>query len=371
MKRILVTGGAGFIGANLCDFLLSQGDHVICVDNLQSADPRNVLPLTRHRNFEFALHDVTSPMDRFGRLDQIYNLACPASPPHYQTDPINTMKTNIIGAMNVLDLALRTGARVLQASTSEIYGNPEIHPQREDYTGSVTTQSPRACYNEGKRGAETLFYDYARMHGVQTRIARIFNTYGPGMTDDDGRVVSNFILQALRGEDITIYGDGLQTRSFCYVSDLVDGLHRLMNCKGMHAMPCNIGNPDERTILDLATTIVKLVGSKSSIRHHDLPADDPVRRQPDISLARAQLGWEPRISLRDGLIRTIHYFETSANRQEMTEDATRSMVCPLTDLSAQNPLAELRHPGFFAALRDAYTGPRSLELGLASTVKDV
>jgi UDP-glucuronate decarboxylase len=303
--RTLVTGGAGFLGSHLCDRLIKDGHDVICMDNYFTGRKVNVLHLIDNPHFELVRHDVTEPF--MFEVDQIFNLACPASPPHYQHNPIKTTKTSVLGAMHSLGLAKRIGARVFQASTSEVYGDPEIHPQPESYKGSVNPIGIRACYDEGKRVAETLFFDYHRQHGVEIRVARIFNTYGPRMLPDDGRVVSNFIVQALRGEDLTIYGDGTQTRSFCYADDLIEGFMRLMN----HAQltgPVNIGNPGEFTMLELAELILKKVGGKSKLTFYPLPGDDPKQRCPDISLASQELGWKPEISLDQGLDPTIAYF---------------------------------------------------------------
>ena len=290
-KRILVTGGAGFIGSHLCDRLISSGNDVICVDNLFTGSKDNIRHLLNNPYFEFIRHDMTQPI--FIECDQIYNLACPASPKWYQKDPIFTFKTSVYGAMNCLGLAKRTGARVLQASTSEVYGDPHVHPQDESYWGNVNPIGIRSCYDEGKRAAETLFFDYHRKHGVEVKIIRIFNTYGPRMDVGDGRVVSNFIVQALKNEDITIYGDGSQTRSFCYVDDLVEGMIRLMNSREDFTGPVNIGNPDEHTIKELAEMVIGLTGSESKIVYKPLPSDDPTRRKPTIELARDELGWEP------------------------------------------------------------------------------
>jgi len=305
-KRILVTGGAGFIGSHLCDRLISSGNDVICVDNLFTGSKDNIRHLLNNPYFEFIRHDMTQPI--FIECDQIYNLACPASPKWYQKDPIFTFKTSVYGAMNCLGLAKRTGARVLQASTSEVYGDPHVHPQDESYWGNVNPIGIRSCYDEGKRAAETLFFDYHRKHGVEVKIIRIFNTYGPRMDVGDGRVVSNFIVQALKNEDITIYGDGSQTRSFCYVDDLVEGMIRLMNSREDFTGPVNIGNPDEHTIKELAEMVIGLTGSESKIVYKPLPSDDPTRRKPAIELARDELGWEPQVKLMEGLGKTIDYF---------------------------------------------------------------
>ncbi len=304
--RILVTGGAGFIGSFLCERLLESGAEVLCVDNFFTGRRSNVAHLLDNPRFEIMRHDVTFPL--FVEVDQIYNLACPASPIHYQFDPVQTTKTSVHGAINMLGLAKRTRAKILQASTSEVYGDPEIHPQQEEYWGNVNPIGLRSCYDEGKRCAETLFFDYHRQHNVKIKVARIFNTYGPRMHPNDGRVVSNFVMQALRGEDITLYGDGQQTRSFCYVSDLVDGLIRLMNSEDDVTGPINLGNPGEFTMRQLAETVLELTGSKSAIVNRPLPSDDPRQRQPDISKAKTALGWEPTIPLTEGLRPTIEYF---------------------------------------------------------------
>lgn len=308
-KRVLVTGGAGFLGSHLCERLLEQGHEVLCVDNFYTGRRMNVGHLLTDPRFEIMRHDVTMPL--YVEVDEIYNLACPASPVHYQFDPVQTTKTSVHGAINMLGLAKRVKARILQASTSEVYGDPEVHPQVESYWGNVNPIGARSCYDEGKRCAETLFFDYHRQHKLRIRVARIFNTYGPRMRPDDGRVVSNFIVQALRGEDITIYGDGSQTRSFCYVDDLIDGLMRLMNTADDFTGPVNIGNPGEFTMLELAQKVIELTGSKSQIVYHPLPQDDPVRRCPDITLAKKQLGWGPTIPLEQGLAKTIDYFRGS------------------------------------------------------------
>jgi len=307
VKRILVTGGAGFIGSHLCERLTSDDHEVLCVDNYFTGRRHNVASLLDHPGFELMRHDVTFPL--YVETDEIYNLACPASPVHYQFDPVQTTKTSVHGAINMLGLAKRTKAKILQASTSEIYGDPEVHPQVESYNGNVNTTGPRACYDEGKRCAETLFFDYYRQHSLRIKVARIFNTYGPRMLPDDGRVVSNFIVQALKGEPITIYGDGSQTRSFCYVTDLVDALIRLMNSSDAFTGPVNLGNPGEFTILELAEKVLELTGSKSKIDHQPLPQDDPVRRQPDITLAKTELAWQPTVALEDGLTEAIAYFK--------------------------------------------------------------
>ncbi|PNX50668.1 MAG: NAD-dependent dehydratase [Thermoplasmata archaeon M9B2D] len=308
-KRILVTGGAGFLGSHLCERLLKEGNEVICVDNFFTGDKKNIEHLMSDPYFEVIRHDVTFPL--YIEVDEIYNLACPASPPHYQFDPVQTTKTSVIGAINMLGLAKRCKAKILQASTSEVYGDPEVHPQPESYKGSVSTTGIRACYDEGKRCAETLFFDYYRQHNVDIKVMRIFNTYGPNMNPYDGRVVSNFIVQALKGEDITMYGDGTQTRSFCYVDDLIEGMIRLMNSRDGFTGPVNIGNPGEFTMLELAEKIIELTGSKSKITFQPLPQDDPLQRQPDITLAKKELGWEPTIKLEAGLAKTIEYFKTA------------------------------------------------------------
>ena len=305
MKRILVTGGAGFIGSNLCARLLDEGDDIICLDNFFTGSKDNIRKFIGNNRFDLVNHDITK--EYFAEVDQIYNLACPASPPHYQYNAIKTIKTSVLGIINMLGLAKRCKATILQASTSEVYGDPKIHPQTEDYWGNVNPIGIRSCYDEGKRCAETLMMDYHRQNNVDTKIVRIFNTYGPNMAQNDGRVVSNFILQALKNEDITIYGDGSQTRSFCYVDDLIEGLIRMMNSKLV--CPVNLGNPSERTILDFAKLIIKLTNSKSQIIYKPLPSDDPTQRQPDISLAKKELDWEPKIDIEEGLMKTINYFK--------------------------------------------------------------
>ena len=312
IKKILVTGGAGFIGSHLCRRLLGEGHEVLCVDNLFTGTKSNIIGLLDNKRFEFVRHDVTFPL--YVEVDQIYNLACPASPVHYQFDPVQTTKTSVHGAINMLGLAKRTKARILQASTSEVYGDPEIHPQTESYWGRVNTVGPRACYDEGKRCAETLFFDYYRQHRLEIRIVRIFNTYGPNMHPNDGRVVSNFIVQALQNHDITLYGDGLQTRSFQYIDDLVEGMVRMMNNDQGFVGPVNIGNQDEFTIRELAEKVLGLISeSRSKIVYKPLPQDDPKQRQPDISLAKAKLDWSPEIKLEQGLVKTIEYFRTVVN----------------------------------------------------------
>ncbi|MDP6572870.1 MAG: SDR family oxidoreductase [Rhodospirillales bacterium] len=305
-KRVLVTGGAGFLGSHLCERLLDDGHEVLCADNYFTGSKENVGRLLDRQRFEILRHDITFPL--YVEVDEIYNLACPASPEHYQFDPVQTTKTCVHGTINMLGLAKRTGAKILQASTSEVYGDPEVHPQPEDYRGRVNPIGPRACYDEGKRCAETLFFDYHRQNRVNIRVARIFNTYGPRMLPDDGRVVSNFIVQALKGEAITIYGDGSQTRAFCYVDDLIDGLVRLMDADDELTGPVNLGNPAEFTITELAEKVMALTGSKAKLENRPLPADDPTQRCPDIALARAKLGWEPTVTLDDGLKKTIEYF---------------------------------------------------------------
>ena len=306
-KRVLVTGGSGFIGSHLCEQLLKQGHDVLCVDNFFTGTRRNVEHLRGNPRFELMRHDVTFPL--FVEVDEIYNLACPASPVHYQFDPVQTTKTSVIGAVNMLGLAKRLRVPILQASTSEVYGDPIVHPQVESYWGNVNPIGPRSCYDEGKRCAETLFFDYHRQHHMRIKVARIFNTYGPRMHPNDGRVVSNFIVQALKGEDITIYGQGRQTRSFCYVDDLVSGLMKLMATEDQVTGPINMGNPNEFSIRELAEVVLELTGSRSKLIDKPLPADDPKQRQPDITVAKAELGWEPQIQLREGLSKTIRYFD--------------------------------------------------------------
>jgi UDP-glucuronate decarboxylase len=309
--RVLITGASGFLGSHLSDAVLAQGHEVLAVDNLFTGSKSNLSHLHGNPNLEFLRHDVTFPL--FVEVDAIYNLASPASPVHYQRDPVQTIKTNILGAVNMLGLAKRLKVPIFQASTSEVYGDPEVHPQTEEYWGNVNPIGPRACYDEGKRAAETLFFDYNRQHGVNIRVARIFNTYGPRMATGDGRVVSNFIVQALRGDDITIYGDGSQTRSFCYVSDLVDGFLRMMDKNEPLVGPINLGNPNEFTMLELAEKVIKLTGSSSKLKFEPLPQDDPKQRQPDITKAKTQLGWEPKVQLEEGLEKTISYFRGALN----------------------------------------------------------
>ena len=309
-KRVLVTGGAGFLGSHLCERLLALGDDVVCVDNYYSSNRDNVTHLLGNQHFELVRHDITFPL--YIEVDEIYNLACPASPIHYQFDPVQTTKTSVHGAINMLGLAKRLRAKIFQASTSEVYGDPEVHPQTEDYWGHVNPIGPRACYDEGKRCAETLFFDYHRQHGLDIKVARLFNTYGPRMHPNDGRVVSNFISQALTNESITIYGDGQQTRSFCYVDDTIEAILRFMATPSGRTGPLNIGNPREHTVIDLARHIIRLTGSRASIAFMPLPTDDPKQRQPDIRQARELLSWEPRIGIDDGLERTIAYFRARA-----------------------------------------------------------
>ncbi|MDO8938779.1 MAG: SDR family oxidoreductase [Methylicorpusculum sp.] len=306
MNKILITGGAGFLGSHLCERLLNDGHDILCVDNFFTGSKTNIAHLMDDPYFEIMRHDVTFPL--YVEVDQIYNLACPASPVHYQFDPVQTTKTSVHGAINMLGLAKRVKARILQASTSEVYGDPEIHPQTEDYWGRVNPVGIRSCYDEGKRCAETLFFDYHRQHDLDIKVVRIFNTYGPRMHPNDGRVVSNFIVQALKGENITIFGDGQQTRSFCYVDDLIEGFVRMMGTEQGFTGPVNLGNPGEFTMLELAEKVLQLVGGKSKLTFHSLPQDDPKQRQPDIAMARSKLGWEPKVNLEDGLKETVGYF---------------------------------------------------------------
>ena len=320
-KRVMVTGGAGFLGSHLCERLLRDGHDVLCVDNYFTGRKDNIAHLLNDPHFEAMRHDITFPL--YVEVDEIYNLACPASPVHYQYDPVQTTKTSVIGAINMLGLAKRIGAKILQASTSEVYGDPTVHPQTEEYRGNVNPLGPRACYDEGKRCAETLFFDYLRQHRTRIKVARIFNTYGPRMHPNDGRVVSNFIVQALRGEDITLYGDGSQTRAFCYVDDLVDGLIRLVATGDATTGPVNLGNPHEIPVSELADRVIRLTGSRSRIVYRELPQDDPVQRCPDITMARRILEWEPRVALDDGLARTIAYFDRMlVERSEPSEVST-------------------------------------------------
>ena len=312
-KQILVTGGAGFLGSHLCECLLNEGREVICVDNFFTGKKRNIVHLMNNPYFEIIRHDINFPLSV--EVDEIYNLACPASPIHYQFDPVQTTKTSVMGAINMLDLAKRLNAKILQASTSEVYGDPQVHPQSEEYRGNVNPIGPRACYDEGKRCAETLFFDYRRQYDLNIKVVRIFNTYGPRMHPNDGRVVSNFIVQALQDEKITIYGNGTQTRSFCYVDDLIDGIIRMMNSREDLTGPINIGNPDEFTILELAQKVIELTGSNSKILYKPLPEDDPLKRKPNIDLAIKELDWKPKIKLEDGLKYTIKYFESYVKKR--------------------------------------------------------
>jgi UDP-glucuronate decarboxylase len=316
-KRILITGGAGFLGSYLCERLLEQGANVICVDNFYTGSRLNIEHLLDHKSFELIRHDITFPL--YVEVDEIYNLACPASPIHYQRDPVQTTKTSVHGAINMLGLAKRVKAKILQASTSEVYGDPNVHPQSEDYWGNVNPIGPRSCYDEGKRCAETLFFDYWRQHKLRIKVARIFNTYGPRMHPNDGRVVSNFIVQALLGRDITVFGDGSQTRSFCYVDDLIEGLVRLMGTADATTGPLNLGNPNEFSMLELASMVIDLTGSQARIVHRPLPEDDPRQRQPDISKARELISWTPRIAFKEGLVRTIAYFEKLLARHNIQD----------------------------------------------------
>ena len=323
-KRVLVTGGTGFLGSHLCEHLLRDGAHVICVDNFYTGTHANVATLREHPRFELIRHDVCFPL--YVECDEIFNLACPASPIHYQRDPVQTTKTSVTGAINMLGLAKRLKAKILQASTSEIYGDPSVHPQPEDYWGNVNAIGPRSCYDEGKRCAETLFFDYRRQHNLEIKVMRIFNTYGPRMHPNDGRVVSNFIIQALTGKDITVFGDGSQTRSFCYVDDLVDGFVRLMATSAEVSGPINVGNPGEFTMLQLAQQVIDLTGSPSKIVHKPLPQDDPRQRRPDISLANELLGWQPKVSLREGLQKTISYFDDQLTARNISSFSGRQLL---------------------------------------------
>ncbi|MBX9974038.1 UDP-glucuronic acid decarboxylase family protein [Cytobacillus firmus] len=307
-KKVLVTGGSGFLGSHLCRFLLNEGHEVFCIDNLYTGRKENIEDLTGNERFTFILHDIVQPIDI--EADEIYHLACPASPPHYQLDPVKTLTTNFIGSLNLLELAKKYNSKILFASTSEVYGDPLIHPQKESYNGNVNSIGPRACYDEGKRCAESLFFEYYRQHHLNIRVIRIFNTYGPGMALNDGRVVSNFILQALKGKDLTVYGDGSQTRSFCFVDDLISGMVSMMNTKKDFTGPVNLGNPAEVTVLELANKIIDLIGSSSKITFLPIPKDDPSRRKPDISLAKEQLNWMPAVTLDEGLKKTIEYFKS-------------------------------------------------------------
>lgn len=311
MKKILVTGGAGFIGSHLCKKLLDNGDSVICFDNFFTGNKENVAELIKNSNFKIVEQDIINEYTE--QVDKIYNLACPASPPHYQYNPVKTLKTSVLGLINMLELARKNNATILQASTSEVYGDPKMHPQNENYWGNVNPIGVRSCYDEGKRCGETLMMDYHRQYNTDIRIVRIFNTYGPNMDMKDGRVVSNFIIQALKGEDITVYGKGLQTRSFCYIDDLVDGIIKMMNNPQKFIGPVNLGNDSERTILDFAKTIIEMTGSKSKIIHKDLPSDDPMQRRPDLALAKKELGWQPTTDIKAGLERTINYFKNKLN----------------------------------------------------------
>jgi UDP-glucuronate decarboxylase len=347
-QRTVVTGGAGFIGSHLCDYLIQRGDIVMCVDNLFTGSMRNIRPLLNHPNFSFQHHDIRDPLSIAGSIDRIYNLACPASPRHYQRDPVGTMRTCVQGAINVLELARIKSSRVLQASTSEVYGDPEMHPQAEEYVGHVNPIGPRACYDEGKRAAETLFFDYHRVHDVEIKVARIFNTYGPRMLENDGRVVSNFIVQALRGAPITIYGSGHQTRSFCYVDDLVRGLELLMESDKSVTGPCNLGNPEEITIEEIALQILSQSRSNSELHHKPLPEDDPKRRKPAIGRAIKSLGWKPVVALKAGLEATIAYF--SLGIAGLGREATVASIDTARAARARQPrrrdIAEPRETGF-------------------------
>jgi len=347
-QRAVVAGGAGFIGSHLCDHLIQRGDFVVCVDNLFTGSMRNIRPLLNHPNFSFQQHDIREPLSIAGAVDRIYNLACPASPRHYQRDPIGTMRTCVQGAINVLELARTKSSRVLQASTSEVYGDPEMHPQTEEYVGHVNPIGPRACYDEGKRAAETLFFDYHRVHGVEIKVARIFNTYGPRMLENDGRVVSNFIVQALRGAPITIYGSGHQTRSFCYVDDLVRGLELLMESDRSVTGPCNLGNPEEITIEEIAQQILSQSRSTSELQHKPLPEDDPKRRKPAIGRAIRSLGWKPAVALKTGLDATIAYFSLgiATHGREATVASIDSARAARARQPRRRDLADSREPSF-------------------------
>ena len=329
-RRVLVTGGAGFLGSHLCERLLNEGADIICVDNYFTGARRNIEHLIGRKHFELVRHDVTFPL--YIEVDEIYNLACPASPVHYQHDPVQTTKTSVHGAINMLGLAKRLQAKILQASTSEVYGDPSMHPQPEEYWGNVNPVGPRSCYDEGKRCAETLFFDYWRQHKLRIKVARIFNTYGPRMHPNDGRVVSNFIVQALLGRDITIYGDGKQTRAFCYVDDLIEGLDWLMQSADEITGPINLGNPQEFTMLDLAAAVIELTGTRSKVIHRPLPQDDPRQRNPDISKARKILKWEPRTPLREGLAKTISYFDELLKVEDIHERLTRFLAASTTKI---------------------------------------
>lgn len=331
LKKVVVTGGAGFLGSHLCDRILAEGHEVLCVDNFLTGRPENISHLRDNPSFELIEHDVTSPL--FVEADEIFNLACPASPEHYQHDPVHTIKTSVLGAINMLGLAKRLKCRIFQASTSEVYGDPFEHPQRESYHGNVNPIGPRACYDEGKRCAETLFFDYHRQHGIEIKVARIFNTYGPRMQPNDGRVVSNFVVQALKGEPITIYGGGEQTRSFCYVDDLIDGFMALMGSDPSFKGPVNLGNPGEFTIKELADLVIEMTGSRSKVVHRPLPVDDPQQRRPDISVANRHLDWAPNVALRDGLVHTIAYFDALLSKMQ-------SMPANAVEVLTRRPLYE-------------------------------
>ncbi len=342
-KSILVTGGAGFLGSHLCERLLTDGHDVICADNFFTGRKQNIEHLIGHPRFELMRHDITFPL--YVEVDEIYNLACPASPVHYQYDPVQTTKTSVIGAINMLGLAKRLKCRIFQASTSEVYGDPTVHPQAEEYWGNVNPIGPRSCYDEGKRCAETLFFDYHRQHKIEIKIARIFNTYGPRMHPHDGRVISNFIVQALNGEPITIYGDGSQTRSFCYVDDLIEGFLRFMNSPAPVTGPINLGSPEEFTIKDLAELVIDMTGSRSKLKYLPLPQDDPKQRQPDIALAKASLQWQPAVSLREGLKHTIRYFDQLMSAADPAAHALRNSIrasqIAVLYLSISNPLSTI------------------------------